>query len=80
MGKIKPRDLKETCDGESKYHKAKIVCFSLLMFAILAFSSQVSASSHALSFCTFIACIFFTIASILEFLEGDLSFEAEGRY
>ena len=34
MGKIKPRDLKETCEGESKYHKAKIVCFSLLMFGI----------------------------------------------
>ena len=34
MGKLKPGDIKETCEKESKYHKAKIVCFSLLMFGI----------------------------------------------
>ena len=34
MMKIKPGQLKETCENESKYHKAKIVCFSLLMFGI----------------------------------------------
>ena len=34
MGSVKPGQLKETCERESKYHKAKIVCFSFLMFGI----------------------------------------------
>jgi len=32
--KLKPRDISQTCTNESKYHKAKIVCFSFLMFGI----------------------------------------------
>ena len=34
MMKLKPGDIKETCENESKYHKAKIVAFSFLMFGI----------------------------------------------
>ena len=32
--KLKPSCLKETCENESKYQKAKIACFALLMFGI----------------------------------------------
>jgi len=31
---FKPRDLKASCENEGMAHKAKIVCFSLTMFAI----------------------------------------------
>lgn len=34
MMKIKPADIKETCENESKYHKLKIAMFSILMFGI----------------------------------------------
>ena len=31
---LKPRQIKECCEMEDKYHKAKIVCLSLLMFGV----------------------------------------------
>lgn len=31
---LKPSQIKECCEMEDKYHKAKIVCLSLLMFGV----------------------------------------------